>query len=203
MGILWQKYRDQMIKLILRIFTLVISLWLIGFLVYFAAISRIVPYTGDAEGIVVFTGGERRVEKGLELLEQKRADHLLISGVNPKVKKSEILAVNHEDEDLAAKIDLGFSAQDTLGNADEAAQWVRHNQLQSLIVVTSNYHMPRALVHLGAELPDVALYPYPVVPAVFGERMWFLHGAPWHMIFTDYNKFLFTYPKILLLNRGK
>ena len=192
-----------MIKLILRVLTLIFSLWLIGFLFYFGAISRLVPYNGDAEGIVVFTGGERRVEKGLELLQEQRADHLLISGVNHKVKKADILALNHDVDDMASKIDLGFAAQDTLGNADETAQWVQRNQIHSLIVVTSHYHMPRALVHLGAELPDVALYPYPVTPAVFGEKMWFLHASPWHMIIADYNKFLFTYPKILLLNKAK
>ena len=32
-----------------------------------------------------------------------------------------------------------------------------------LIVVTSNWHMPRAMVELGHQLPDVTLIPYPVI----------------------------------------
>lgn len=192
-----------MIKLVLRCFAFLAVLWIGGLLFYFAWILRITPYHGRAEGIIVLTGGEHRVEKGLDLLAQGQADHLLISGVNSKVKKTDLLAVNHQPRQLAQKIDLGFSAQDTLGNADEAAQWVHEKELQSLIVVTSNYHMPRALVHLGAELPDIALYPYPVEPDVFGQRYWYIQPTVWKLIVSDYDKFLLTYPQIILTGHVK
>ena len=44
----------------------------------------------------------------------------------------------------------------TRGNAAETAEWARAHQVRSLIVVTSAYHMPRALAELGRDLPDVA-----------------------------------------------
>jgi uncharacterized SAM-binding protein YcdF (DUF218 family) len=53
---------------------------------------------------------------------------------------------------------------DTAENATETADWVRANGLQSLIVVTAGYHMKRALTEMARVLPDVTLYPAPVVP---------------------------------------
>jgi uncharacterized SAM-binding protein YcdF (DUF218 family) len=61
-------------------------------------------------------------------------------------------------------VTVGRSATDTLGNADETAAWAHANNVHSLIVVTAGYHMKRALTELGRKLPDVALYPAPVVP---------------------------------------
>ena len=49
----------------------------------------------------------------------------------------------------------------------ETGNWARANKFKSLIVVTSGWHMPRALIELAHELPDVMLVPYPVV----SERM--------------------------------
>ena len=57
-------------------------------------------------------------------------------------------------------VDIDHSATNTIGNAIETRRWVKARGFQSLIVVTANFHMPRAMVELGHELPDVALVPY-------------------------------------------
>src|SRR4029078_2286089 len=51
----------------------------------------------------------------------------------------------------------------TLGNAIETRRWAESRVFHSLIVVTSNYHMPRALAEIAHQLPDVALVPFAVV----------------------------------------
>ena len=163
---------------------------------------RIQPYTGEAEGIVVLTGGDGRVETGLKLLARHKAEHLLISGVHHNVKLNELLALHRGARVAADQIELGFYAQDTLGNADETAAWVEKNHLQSLIIVTAHYHMPRALVHLGSQLPDVAIYPYPIVPKLFRQPDWYRNKMALRLVIQDYNKFLATYPQILFLKQG-
>lgn len=188
-----------MIKLVLRLVFICAALWVFGLWLYTAWVTKIPIYEGNAEGIVVLTGGERRVETGLRLLEESKGGRLLISGVHPDVKIAEILAINHRDASLADRIDLGFAAQDTLGNADETTKWVEKNHLESLIVVTAHYHMPRALIHLGEQLPNVAFYAYPIVPEIFQDKQWFRNPAARRLIVNDYNKFLLTYPQILLL----
>jgi uncharacterized SAM-binding protein YcdF (DUF218 family) len=63
---------------------------------------------------------------------------------------------------LAARITLGRYASSTQGNAVETAAWAAQNGLRSIVVVTANYHMPRALAELRQALPAVDLYPLPV-----------------------------------------
>lgn len=186
-----------MIRLIFRLVLSGITLWIIGLGVYLYHIQTMRPYDGTAEAIVVLTGGEGRVEKGLELLADEKGRRLLISGVNQQVKLHELLPPKYEA--LEDRIELGFAAQNTLGNADEIAAWVERNHIQSVIIVTANYHMPRALVHLGAQLPDVALYPYPVRSKAFRYRDWARNPVARRLIMDDYTKFLLTYPQILFL----
>lgn len=187
-----------MIKYLFRFLAVLLALWCSGFVLYLSWILHLKPYEGTAEGIVVVTGGEHRVETGLKLLAQDRARHILISGVNKQVKKAELLALHHQDKKLADRIDLGFVALDTLGNADEAAAWAQQKNIHSLIVVTSHYHMPRTLMHLGVVLPDIALYAYPVKPDIFVSDDWYRSREAWRLLVSDYNKVLLTYPKILL-----
>lgn len=188
-----------MISWLSRMIILCVALWCVGLILFVSRIESVSPYEGKAEAAVVFTGGGERVEAGLDLLRQRKVQRLLISGVHPDVKVKELLVINHQPAELASKIDLGFSAQDTLGNAEETTEWVQRHKILSLIVVTAYYHMPRALIHLGEQLPDVALYPYPVVPKMFRHREWLHDPVARRSLLSDYNKFLLTYPQILLL----
>ena len=45
-------------------------------------------------------------------------------------------------------------------------------QFQLLIVVTSNWHMPRAMAELEHQLPDVTLIAYPVISEKAKAEPW-------------------------------
>jgi uncharacterized SAM-binding protein YcdF (DUF218 family) len=87
---------------------------------------------------------------------------LLITGVHPETTKEELKRLLHGGARFDCCADLGFTATDTHGNAQETAAWAHSHGYNSLIVVTAAYHMPRALLEFGAEMPDVRLVPYPV-----------------------------------------
>ena len=117
-----------------------------------------------ADAIVALTGGAQRIGDAIELLAQGYGTRLLITGVNEKTGREEIAKLNEAQRRLVeCCVDLDYRARNTIGNAAETRRWVTENGFGSLIVVTSNYHMPRTMAELDHALPDVRKVPYAVV----------------------------------------
>lgn len=126
--------------------------------------SEEIALNAKADGIVVLTGGSSRISDAVELLASKRGRRLLISGVNPATRQQEIAQLMPEHKKIFdCCVDLDRSALNTVGNAIEARRWAKGQGFKSLIVVTSNYHIPRAMAELSHQLPDVSLIASPVV----------------------------------------
>jgi uncharacterized SAM-binding protein YcdF (DUF218 family) len=145
----------------------------------------------NADGIVVLTGGDSRVTDALALLAAGRAKRLLISGVYTGTTTTDIARqVVDYNRMLTCCVDLDYSAVNTVGNAAGARQWALKNGFHSLIVVTSAYHMPRALAELAHQLPDVALIPYPVVSDRLRIEPWWSNGTTTKVVLSEYFKYL-------------
>ncbi len=143
----------------------VVAAWLGGFVWFADQAMQVPPPPPQADGIVALTGGADRIATAILLLRAGRARKLLISGVGPHANLPLLFhGTGIDPAALSDRVTLGRDATDTLGNAAETAAWVQQNGLHSLIVVTAGYHMKRALTELGRTLPEVALYPAPVVP---------------------------------------
>src|SRR6478736_2947607 len=126
----------------------------------------------NADGIVALTGGPFRINDALDLLASGHGKRLLISGVNPTTRRGEIARLMPEHERwFTCCVDIDHS-NTTIGNAIETRQWVKSRGFQSLIVVTANFHIPRALMELGHELPNVTLVPYGVVSEKMRIEAW-------------------------------
>src|SRR5581483_11614752 len=111
-----------------------------------------------ADGIVALTGGGERLDTAVALLERGVAKRLLVSGV----AKETVGKMADGRERFACCADIGYAAEDTHGNAEEAAEWARGHHFDSLVIVTSRYHMPRTLHEFAAAMPEETLIPYPV-----------------------------------------
>jgi|SRR5579863_2462613 uncharacterized SAM-binding protein YcdF (DUF218 family) len=147
----------------------------------------------NADGIVVLTGGTSRVTDALELLAAGRGRRLLITGVNPGTTTTDIARQSADfGKILSCCVDLDYSAINTLGNAVEARRWAIDRGFHSLIVVTSAYHMPRALAEIAHQLPNVALIPFPVVSDRLRIEPWWSNGATTKLVVSEYFKYLFA-----------
>jgi uncharacterized SAM-binding protein YcdF (DUF218 family) len=153
--------------------------------------SQQVELSDSADGIVVLTGGTSRVSDALGLLSSGRGKRLLITGVNPGTTTADIAreVVDYNNQ-LTCCVDLDYSAQNTLGNALQAKRWALAHNFRSLIVVTSAYHMPRALAELAHQLPDVTLIPFPVVSDRLRIEPWWSNSATTRLVVSEYLKFL-------------
>src|SRR5581483_617101 len=167
---------------------------LAGFICFtFGLPSDEVVLDRNADGIVVLTGGSSRVNDAMELLASGRGKRLLITGVYAGTTTNDIAREVAAPEDkrlLACCVDLDYSALNTLGNAVQARRWATDHNFHSLIVVTSAYHMPRALAELAHQLPDVTLVPYPVVSDQFRIEPWWSNGNTTRLVLSEYLKYL-------------
>ncbi len=169
-----------------------------GFVSFTRSLVTDAPETPSrADGIVVLTGGAARIDMGLTLLAREKGGRLLISGVNPKTTRSEIQANNTANAAMfECCIDLGREARTTIGNASETAEWIRQHKFDSVIVVTSSYHMPRAMMEFRRLLEDVDLTAYPVVAN--GRRLdrWWADMAVFRLLLSEYSKYALAFLRI-------
>jgi uncharacterized SAM-binding protein YcdF (DUF218 family) len=166
----------------------------LGFFVFASWVpSEEVVLNRNADGIVVLTGGTARVSDALELLASGRGKRLLITGVNPGTTTADIAhQVADYDRLLSCCVDLDYSALNTLGNAVETRRWAVSRGFHSLIIVTSAYHMPRALAEIAHLLPDAVLIPFPVVSDRLRIEPWWSNGDTMRLVLSEYFKYLFA-----------
>lgn len=167
------------------------GLFVLGFgLFLFSLDRREKDPTVVADAIVALTGGQGRIEDALELLAKGYGRRLLITGVNERTSLEAIKRLTPALRGLVeCCVDLDYRARNTVGNAAEIRRWVDEKGFRSLIVVTSNYHLPRTLAELDQALPAVAKIPH----AVIGGRPtedWETRLSRARVMLSEYVKFL-------------
>ena len=152
-----------------------------------------------ADGIVVLTGAAARIPDAIELLATDHGKRLLITGVHRATSASEIARLTPlYSKYFTCCVDLDRSALNTFGNALEARRWARQHNFNSLIVVTSNWHMPRAMAELAHQLPDVTLITYPVISEKVKTEPWWSNTDTARLLFAEYLKYLFALTRMRL-----
>jgi uncharacterized SAM-binding protein YcdF (DUF218 family) len=152
--------------------------------------AREVEIRRNADGIVALTGGASRIADAIELLAAGRGQRLLISGANPGTNSQEISRLNPEFEKwVRCCVDFDRSTN-TLGNAIEIKRWASRRGFHSLIIVTSNYHMPRALAEIAHQMPEATLLPFPVIPERQRAAPWWANGTTARLLLSEYVKLL-------------
>ncbi len=160
--------------MIRRITSLILLAWALGFLWYAVALPRAADKQ-RTDGVVVLTGGEGRIARGLEVLDHGWARRMLVSGVDRDVKPHEFaLQYKVPAATMACCVDLGFESVDTRSNASETARWLAREKIRSFRLVTSDWHMRRAAYELRRMLPADVTMVEDAVPSEPSLRILFL-----------------------------
>ncbi|MCP1199984.1 YdcF family protein [Notoacmeibacter sp. MSK16QG-6] len=147
----------------------------------------------DNAGIVAFTGASGRIEKGLKLLGEGKGERLLISGVHPDNGLADLAAQHRGYPKLfECCIDLDAEALDTAGNARETLAWADKNGFDALIIVTSDWHLPRSLLELRQANGDQTLIGAPVQTDVISEGILLSNSETLRLLAQEYAKYLFA-----------
>jgi uncharacterized SAM-binding protein YcdF (DUF218 family) len=177
----------------------------IGFVAFLSQVRGVeIQPAHNADGIVVLTGGSSRVSDAMELLAAGYGKRLLISGVHPTNAASDIsrsLPDNHQAL-VNCCVDLDRSAVNTRSNAAETRRWAHERGFKSLIVVTSNYHMPRAIVELSHAMPDIELIPFAVVGDKWRDEPWWMGGGTLRLLLSEYIKYVAAEVRVRLAQIG-
>ncbi|WP_425410769.1 YdcF family protein [Hyphococcus sp.] len=181
------------------LFTLALF-WVLGFAIF---VIRLPAPAADAlpraDAVAVFTGGGgARITAAMKIFSGGTGDRLLISGVHPETSRarlSDLWAGDHERFDCC--VDLGHEALSTEGNAGELSVWAGRHRYNNIILVTSDYHIPRAMTVTRAKMKDANITPYAVASGYLDE-----HGRPTSIKATaklagEYSKFLMAYVSAL------
>jgi uncharacterized SAM-binding protein YcdF (DUF218 family) len=163
-----------------RTAAIIVLVWAMGFLWFANALPQGVE-GGKTDGVIVLTGGEGRIDRGLTALRQHWAGKLLVSGVDREVKPREFAAGYHvEGALMRCCITLGYESVDTRSNGEESARWIASNKFQSVRLVTTDWHMRRAAFELRRAAPAGTL----VIEDAVSSRPTF------RTLFMEYHKLL-------------
>lgn len=140
----------QMMRFSWSLFILAVMIYIGGFLVYVAEYQRVAtPLFDKAEGIVVLTGGPDRIAEAVRLLSEKRANRLLISGVNEQTDEDDLVrTIPALQKFMTCCVTIDRDALNTHENALQTIAWAKQNNFNSIILVTAHAHLPRALFEL-------------------------------------------------------
>lgn len=166
--------------MIFRFLSLILLVWLLGF-VWFAMLLPGPARQTEARAAVVLTGGPGRIARGVELLEQGRVEEIFVSGVDPEVTPEEFATEFKVSSRLMqCCVTLGYMAVDTRSNASETATWIEQRGHDEVRLVTTDWHMRRALADFRETVSPSVKIVGDAVPA----------KPPIGTLFLEYNKFL-------------
>ena len=193
-GTLRQRTGWRLTRIAVGLAALALAAYVGGFFLFTAELDRTPPVEiAKADGIVALTGGPDRITAAYRLLEQGKGQRLLITGVHPDVDSKSLKEIVPGS---AAKfdccVDVGHMAENTIGNADETAEWVHRKNYRSVILVTSTYHLPRAKLELGRAMPGVEIMPYPVFQDTLHLDGWWAYPGTTKLLISEYTKYLLT-----------
>jgi uncharacterized SAM-binding protein YcdF (DUF218 family) len=169
--------------------------------------------TATTDAVVVLTGSERRIEHAFGRLTTGTAPRMFISGVYDKANSDQVFAAfTGVDKSLYLrykdKIDMGYEAENTAGNALETARWIaaQHPEIHSIRLITARYHMPRALREFQRTMPNITIIPDPALPVPFNQDGWLFTRTGAIYITLEYFKFIYSHlrpllPEVLQLER--
>lgn len=148
------------------------------------------PEAGQADAVATLTGAsDARIIEGVRLAEELKLP-LLISGVHIDATTADIAnIVGASEASIACCVTLGRAASTTEGNGSEVADWARRYEFRRLIVVTSDYHMDRAMLELKRAMPEGEFIPHAVASLKVPANRWYTDGSTARRLLGEWIKY--------------
>jgi len=190
-------------------FLVLALIWFSGLLAFADRVQNSTPSRAPsrADGIVALTGANSndRLSAAMSLLEDGYGRRVLVSGVNPITSRADVRRLSRAVRRLHdCCVDLGFTAADTVGNARETASWAATLRYRRLIIVTADYHMPRAMLELNAALrgTGISAQTHAVPTRALKARGWWHNPGAARLMAVEYSKYLAILAREAVLGLG-
>ena len=179
--------------------TSILTYFLFGLSEYKEKILSTTKYVSKkGSNIVILTGGTNRIKDGLKIINKfEKAStfnsKILVSGTGKGFTKISLEKKLNFDFDLnliECCVELDSISTNTYSNAYETLKWIKKNNIGEFILITSNYHMPRALLEFRNRMPDLKIFTYSITPKKHKINNWLNSFETFSLIFSEYCKFL-------------
>ena len=120
------------------------------------------------------------------------AKKLFISGVSKGISLNDLSQRTDITIRTQREITLDDRSTNTIENAIEAAEWIEKNNISSIRLVTSNYHLLRSEQEFRARRPGLKIILHPVYSENVSTRWWRNLGS-FALVASEYNKFLIVW----------
>lgn len=146
------------------------------------------PFNGEA--VTALTGGaDARIIAAIQLADSLDLP-LLISGVGIDTTPADIAGIARvSPAQIDCCVTLGRAAATTEGNGAETADWARRKKVTRIIVVTSEYHMDRALLELKRAMPEGTFIPHAVMTTKVRPSDWYKDATTAKLLIEEWIKF--------------
>lgn len=150
------------LKYFLYFLLIAILLLMIGFFIFYNPFAKkqLAEPRHTVDAVVVLTGGRGRLDASFKLMREKRAKKLFISGVNKNVSVSTMKEILKNNKIDASRVAFGYISENTFENAIETREFMEKEKFRSMYLVTSDYHMSRAMLEFRYFLPEFEVRPY-------------------------------------------
>ena len=148
---------------------------------------------------IVLTGGDNRVKKSLKIFFsiKNKNKNLFISGVGQGFNKKTLKKITQNNPNYNKIIDCCIQiegiSRNTFSNAVESLKWVKSKKINSFVLFTNNYHMPRAILEFKSIFKDIKITPYVFIDE---NKIWWKTKINY---ISEYFKYKLTYLRINLL----
>ena len=148
---------------------------------------------------IVLTGGDNRVKKSLKIFFsiKNKNKNLFISGVGQGFNKKTLKKLTQNNPNYNKIIDCCIQiegiSRNTFSNAVESLKWVKSKKINSFVLLTNNYHMPRAMLEFKSIFKDIKITPYVFIDE---NKIWWKTKTNY---ISEYFKYNLTYLRINLL----
>lgn len=175
----------------------------IGFLIFaFTLNFNDTSPNEPTDAIIVLTGEQKRIIDSIKEFANGNAKKLFISGIYRQTSLDKLIDKTINDlqkqkqlktsrENLKSRIYTG-RAENTIENGLESATWVKKNNIDSIRLMTSYYHMPRSKLIFEKYMPNIRIVEHPIT---FSEKKpnIFSNSNLLKLTFSEYNKYILTY----------